>query len=98
VKNKILFIMSLAISFLIIIHLFIIGFTFDSQIIIAELDNGNVNSMSKISLMIYISLLMVFTLGLMIPSYIKKKKINFNLFMAYLIFEMALNILPYFGN
>jgi len=90
--------MSLAISFLIIIHLFIIGFTFDSQIIIAELDNGNVNSMSKISLMIYISLLMVFTLGLMIPSYIKKKKINFNLFMAYLIFEMALNILPYFGN
>lgn len=97
-KNKIIFIASIVLSIFIIVHLFIIGFTNDSEIVLGTFADGKVSSIGKISLIIYISLLMVFALGIIIPNYIKEKKINFNLFMAYLILEIVLNILPYFGN
>lgn len=95
-KNKILFICSILISVMVLFHLFIIGFTCDDQVIIGAFDNGNVNSISKLSLMLYISVLMIFSMIVIIPNYIKEKKVNDNLFMAYLILEIVLNILPYF--
>lgn len=95
-KNKILFITSIIVSITILIHLFIIGFTCESTIILGEFNNGRVSSISKISLIIYISLLMLVSLIVIIPTYLKEKKVNINLFMAFLILEIVLNVLPYF--
>lgn len=97
-KHKILFYACIFISFLVLCHLLIIGTSFDSQIIIGEFSNGNISSISKTSLIFYISALMVFALLVIIPNYIKEKKVNENLFIAYLILEIVLNILPYFYN
>lgn len=96
-KDKVLFIVSIVISFLVFIHLFIIGFTCESEILLGSFQNGNQSSIKKISLMIYISLLMIFGLLVIIPSYLKEKKINFNFFMAYLLLELVFNALPYFN-
>ena len=96
-RNKLLFIISIVISLLVTIHLFVIGFTCESEIILGTFQNGNVSSIKKITLMIYIVLLMVFSLLAMIPNYIKEKQVNFNLFMFYLILEIVLNVLPYFN-
>lgn len=96
-KDKVLFIVSIVISFLVFIHLFIIGFTCESEILLGSFQNGNQSSIKKISLMIYISLLMIFGLLVIIPSYLKEKKINFNFFMAYLLLELVFNALPYFS-
>ena len=93
-----MFIISLIISGLILINLVFIGVNCDSQIILGVFDNGDVSKIGKVPLMIYISLLLVFALSIIIPTYIKEKKINFNLYMAYLLLEFVLNILPYFGN
>ena len=94
-KDKILFITSLVISFLVVVHLFIIGFISDDIIILAKTGNGELRTMSKVSLMIYVILILIFALGIIIPNYIKEKKVNSNLLFAYLIFELAMNILPY---
>ena len=95
-KNKILFISSIVISFIVMIHLFVIGIMFPSEIILANF-NDKVSSITKVSLILYICLLMVFYFIASLPTYIKEKEINFNLFMAYFILEVVLNILPYFG-
>lgn len=97
-KNKVLFIISILISILISGHLFVIGFYFENEIILGVFSNGNTSSISKLSLMLFISIIMVLYFLIIIPNYIKEKKINDNLFMAYLIFEIILNILPYFGK
>ena len=97
-KHKILFYACIFISILVLCHLLIIGISFDSQIIIGEFSNENISSISKTSLIFYISALMVFALLVIIPNYIKEKKVNENLFIAYLILEIVLNILPYFYN
>lgn len=94
-KQKALFIISIVISILVTIHLFIIGFNSDSIIVLAKNSDGSLRTMKKITLMIYISLFVIFALGIIIPNYIKEKKVNTNLLIAYLIFELALNILPY---
>lgn len=96
-KNKILFISSIVISALVIIHLFIIGFICPSEIVIATFTDGKVSSITKVSLILYITLLMLFYFIASIPTYIKDKEVNFNLFMAYIILEVVLNVLPYFG-
>ena len=97
-KNKLLFIISIVISAIVLIHLFIIGFMCPNEIILGTFNNGKVSSIKKISLILYISLLLVFYLIAMLPTYIKEKNINFNLFMAFILLEILLNILPYFGS
>lgn len=97
-KNKLLFIISIVISAIVLIHLFIIGFMCPNEIILGTFNNGKVSSIKKISLILYISLLLVFYLIAMLPTYIKEKSINFNLFMAFILLEILLNILPYFGS
>ena len=79
-KNKLLFIISIVISAIVLIHLFIIGFMCPNEIILGTFNNGKVSSIKKISLILYISLLLVFYLIAMLPTYIKEKSINFNLF------------------
>lgn len=96
-KDKIFFIISIVLSILITLHLFIIGFTCNNEIVFGTFENGNVSSINKVSLMIYISLLMIFALLVIIPTYIKEKHVNYNLFMFYLILEIVLNVLPYFN-
>ena len=97
-KNKLLFIISIVISSFVLIHLFIIGFMCPNEIVLGSFNNGKVSSIKKISLILYISLLLVFYLIAMLPTYIKEKSINFNLFMAFILLEILLNILPYFGS
>ena len=97
-KNKLLFIISIVISAIVLIHLFIIGFMCPNEIVLGSFNNGKVSSIKKISLILYISLLLVFYLIAMLPTYIKEKSINFNLFMAFILLEILLNILPYFGS
>lgn len=97
-KNKLLFIISIVISAIVLIHLFIIGFMCPNEIVLGSFNNGKVSSIKKISLILYISLLLVFYLIAMLPTYIKEKNINFNLFMAFILLEILLNILPYFGS
>jgi hypothetical protein len=97
-KNKLLFIISIVISAIVLIHLFIIGFMCPNEIILGTFNNGKVSSIKKISLILYISLLLIFYLIAMLPTYIKEKNINFNLFMAFILLEILLNILPYFGS
>ena len=97
-KNKFLFIISIVISAIVLIHLFIIGFMCPNEIVLGSFNNGKVSSIKKISLILYISLLLVFYLIAMLPTYIKEKSINFNLFMAFILLEILLNILPYFGS
>lgn len=97
-KNKLLFIISIVISAIVLIHLFIIGFMCPNEIILGTFNNGKVSSIKKISLILYISLLLIFYLIAMLPTYIKEKSINFNLFMAFILLEILLNILPYFGS
>ena len=97
-KNKLLFIISIVISTIVLIHLFIIGFMCSNEIVLGTFNNGKVSSIKKISLILYISLLLVFYLIAMLPTYIKEKNINFNLFMAFILLEILLNILPYFGS
>lgn len=96
-KNKVMFILSIVISAIVFIHLFIIGFMYPNEFVLGSFSNGKVSSITKLSLIVYISLLMIFYYIAMLPSYIKDKSINFNLFMAYIILEIVLNILPYFG-
>lgn len=96
-KDKILFIISIVFSFVVFIHLFVIGFTCDSEIILGTFQNGNQSSIKKVSLLIYISLLMIFSLIVIIPNYLKDKRVNFNMFMAYILLELFMNLLPYFS-
>ena len=95
-KNKLLFIISIVISAIILIHLFFIGFMCPNEIILGSFNNGKVSSIKKVSLILYILGLFIFYLVAMLPTYIKEKSINFNLFMAYVLLEILLNILPYF--
>ena len=97
-KNKFLFIISIVISAIILIHLFVIGFMFPNEIVLGTFNNGNVSSIKKVSLIIYIIGLLIFYLIAMLPTYIKEKNINFNLFMAFILLEILLNVLPYFGS
>ena len=97
-KNKLLFIISIVISAIILIHLLIIGFNCPNEIVIGTFNNGKVSSIKKITLILYISGLMTFYLIAMLPKYINDKNVDFNLFMAFILFEILLNILPYFGE
>lgn len=97
-KNKLLFIISIVISAIILIHLFIIGFICPNEIVLGSFNNGKVSSIKKVSLILYIIGLLVFYLIAMLPTYIKEKNVNFNLFMAFILLEILLNILPYFGS
>lgn len=97
-KNKLLFIISIVISAIILIHLFIIGFICPNEIVLGSFNNGKESSIKKVSLILYIIGLLAFYLIAMLPTYIKEKSVNFNLFMAFILLEILLNILPYFGR
>ena len=75
-KNKLLFIISIVISAIILIHLFFIGFMCPNEIILGSFNNGKVSSIKKVSLILYIIGLLVFYLIAMLPTYIKEKSVN----------------------
>ncbi len=96
-KNKILFTLSIVITILIITHLVFIGISLESKIVLGHFANGNEYVLSKTNLIFFIGLLMIFSMTIINLNYIKEKKVNENLFLAYLILEIVLNILPYFN-